>query len=90
MSVQPIHSGEPLPRTIRAVRGALDADQRARFEAELSDTPIGEVDDLVLLWWGIAVMGNDPDVLADLRAAASGALHTHTSEDVFGDGSTGQ
>ncbi|MFI1585730.1 hypothetical protein [Embleya sp. NPDC020630] len=95
MGAQADHSPAPpeLPRTIRAVRRALDGfgpDLREQFERELADTAIGDVDNLVFLWWGIAVMGADPQVHADLLAADAGTLGPlHTADEVFTDTGTG-
>ncbi|MFI6588355.1 hypothetical protein [Embleya sp. NPDC050493] len=95
MSAQPEHPTPPgahLPRTIGAVRAALDAEQRVEFDAELAATPIGDgrLDDLVFLWWGIAALGHDPQVIADLHAAAAGTLRTHPVDLDAGPGWSGE
>ncbi|MGC0418223.1 hypothetical protein [Embleya sp. AB8] len=90
MSVQPDHAPPTnVACTIRGVREALDPDQRAQFERELADAALGDIANLVLLWWGIVTMGNDPDVIADLNAAAEGRLRTWTADEVFGDEASG-
>ncbi|MFF7249803.1 hypothetical protein ACFZBU_38565 [Embleya sp. NPDC008237] len=96
MSARPEHTTPPgahVPRTIGGVRDALDPEQRAAFEEEPAATPLGDgrLDDLVFLWWGIAALGNDPAVIADLHAAAAGTLHTHPVElDDAGPGWSGE
>ncbi|MFI6530770.1 hypothetical protein [Streptomyces uncialis] len=80
------------PRTVRSVRALLasDPEQLARFEAELADTPVGGIDDLVFQWWGFHTLAGDPQVLADLHAAGAGTLRTHTAAEVFGPGAEGR
>ncbi|MGC0418026.1 hypothetical protein [Embleya sp. AB8] len=52
------------------------------FENELADAELDAVENLLFLWWGIAALGHDPQVIADLRAADAGTLETRPADPV--------
>ena len=88
MNAQPSETPGParevvrVPRTIRAVREALPAEQRAQFAAEMD---VGEQPATFEGWWMRAVVYSSPRTLALLEQARAGALKTVPAEQVFGD-----
>lgn len=82
MSAQPADSGPlrpvvRIPRTIAGVRAALDADDRAEFQAELERTEIPQIADVVASWWSKAVVDASP-----VASAAFARLDAGTWEGV--------
>lgn len=71
-----------LPRTIRAIKQALTAEQRDQFMAELEDIEAGGLRAVVEKWWMTAVMNRAGtwDRIAEVR---TGTARTVPVEDVI-------
>jgi hypothetical protein len=74
-----------LPRTIRAIRAALPAEQRAEFQAELDDMPAGGLAQVVETWWARAVVWSSPTTAARLAECNSGRAEFVDATDLFQD-----
>jgi hypothetical protein len=72
-----------LPRTIRAVRTALTAEERERFAADLDDSAAGGLAQVVERWWMHAVINATPGAWTRLGQAEAGTLPTLPAEDVL-------
>jgi hypothetical protein len=88
MSAQPAEgyaANRPrVPRTIGAISDALRGGRRAQFFAELLRAEQGpELDSVLTVWWGRAVLDSDPDRSRIHAAAEAGTLPTTTMEDVL-------
>jgi hypothetical protein len=86
MSAQPADAAPSrvvLPRTIRAVRSALDEEQRAAFAAELDDVNSGGLPQVVERWWTAAVINLAPGARDRIAQVKAGTLPTVPIEDVL-------
>jgi hypothetical protein len=85
MTVQPVQpQGRPrVPRTIGGISDALRGARRAQFFAELLRAEQGrDLDQVLSIWWGRAVLDSDPDRDRIHAAAEAGTLPVTTLEDV--------
>ena len=78
MNTQPAHSSEPntprVPHTIGGIAEALRGSRRAEFFAELLRAAQGrELDEVLVAWWGRAMLDSDPD--RDRATAATKAMY---------------
>jgi hypothetical protein len=73
-----------LPRTIRAIKQALTAEQRDQFMAELEDIEAGGLRAVVEKWWLTAVL-NRAGTWERVAAVESGTARTVPIEDVIPD-----
>lgn len=71
-----------LPRTIRAIKQALTAEQRIQFMAELEDIEAGGLRATVEKWWLTAVL-NLSGTWDRVEAVKAGAARTVPVEDVI-------
>jgi hypothetical protein len=67
MSAQPIHGHEPvrIPNTIKGIRAALPAAQRAGFDDGWQNVDLGDLPAVAAFrdkWWGRAMWASDPEV----------------------------
>ena len=88
MSAQPADVGDNrpvarLPRTLRAVRGALPEDKRAQLAAELED---GDVAAVFERWWLYANVVTNPRAMSELAKlkARDGSFVGVPAAEVFG------
>jgi hypothetical protein len=80
MSAQPFHEHQPprIKRTIKSIRSALPPAMHAQFDDELAEA--FDAADLAATarfkdrWFGQAMIESDPQLRADLDAAARGEL----------------
>jgi len=85
MNTQPAHSSEPntprIPHTIGGIAEALRGSRRAEFFAELLRAAQGrELDEVLVAWWGRAMLDSDPDRDRIHAAAEAGALPVTTMD----------
>ncbi|ACU71807.1 hypothetical protein Caci_2898 [Catenulispora acidiphila DSM 44928] len=73
-----------LPRTIRAIKQALTAEQRNQFMAELEDIEAGSLRATVEKWWLTAVM-NRAGTWGRVEQVKAGTARTVPIEDVIPD-----
>jgi hypothetical protein len=73
-----------LPRTIRAIKQALTAEQKGQFMAELEDIEAGGLRAVVEKWWLTAVL-NRAGTWERVAAVESGTARTVPIEDVIPD-----
>jgi len=73
-----------LPRTIRAIKQALTAEQRAQFMAELEDIEAGGLRAVVEKWWLTAVL-NLSGTWERVEQVKAGTARTAPIEDVIPD-----
>lgn len=88
MSAQPADATPAritLPRTIRAVRGALTPEQREQFNAELEDVNAAGLRATLEKWWTEAVINLAPGARDRLAQAIAGTLPTVPIEQVIPD-----
>lgn len=82
MTAQPVefHGARPaqLPNTVKAIRAALPADLRPKFQAELDEAidkaDMVLIDDVKGRWWARAMWEYDPTIREDFAASARGDL----------------
>ncbi|GAA1891571.1 hypothetical protein [Actinomadura bangladeshensis] len=64
--------GRGIPRTIKSISERLPEDKRALFIEQVTTAEFGaDLDEVMLVWWGQAVLAQDPGRekrLADARA----------------------
>lgn len=87
MTAQPVHpqskSGPRVPRTIGGISDALRGARRAQFFAELLQAEQGrDLDQVLSVWWGRAMLDSDPDRDRIHAAAEAGTLPTTTLADI--------
>ena len=89
MSAQPAYpapevSGQArVPRTIGGISAALLGSRRAQFFAELLQAEQGgQLDEVITVWWGRAILDSDPGRDAIRAAAEAGTLPATTIEDI--------
>jgi hypothetical protein len=87
MSAQPVHRNEPeqprVPHTIGGISDALKGGRRAQFFAELLEAQQGQqLDEVLAVWWGRAMLDSDPRRDLIREAAEEGGLPTTTMDDI--------
>ncbi|NKZ04445.1 hypothetical protein [Actinomadura latina] len=79
MSAEPLEPSVPfsgpaygIPRTIKGISERLPEEKRALFIEQVTTAEVGaDLDEVMLVWWGQAVLAQDPSRekrLADARA----------------------
>lgn len=87
MSAQPADASPPrvhVDKTITGVRGALPADKRAEFQAEIESTSLPEIAQVLERWWVWAVVWASPTATHQLDRFATGQVRAVPVEQVVG------
>lgn len=87
MSAQPVQPHEPeprVPKTINGIAGALSAARRMDFYREIGEAQAGrELDELLIQWWGRAMLATDPDRDRIVAEAEAGTLPAVSLEEAM-------
>lgn len=90
MTAQPVHPAPgpgAIPKTRRAIRAALPADQRAAFDEQWDNADLTDLSSVAALrdkWWARAVAAQDSSIAADRAAALAGELELAEPWDLGG------
>lgn len=86
MTVQPVDDWPgptERPRTIRAIRAALTAEQRTRFDQDLQDADPADLFSLVGRWAALAQVNSAPAVDQQADAIRAGTAPTQSIGEVI-------